>query len=234
MPAEIATHPVLSPDDLLLARAKRRGMEHFYFAIPLCLLRHPGRERDTGQQPPLASKRRIGSECVGMSGSTSAPNWDRLAHGIAFALSIHVTQMRKGTDTPYISHLLAVTAIVLEYGGDEEQAIAAMVHDAIEDQGAHQEPAIAAQFGPRGRPYRPWLYRRRHGAEAALARSEAGLPRSPRRRGAGRAAGVSGGQTAQRARDLLGPDAAWPCRVRSVQGRPGRDALVLLGVGRSV
>ena len=80
---------------------------------------------------------------------SSPPNWDRLAQGIAFALSIHAEQMRKGTETPYISHLLAVTAIVLEYGGDEEQAIAAMLHDAIEDQGAHQEPVIAAQFGPR-------------------------------------------------------------------------------------
>ena len=55
----------------------------------------------------------------------------------------------EGYGYAYISHLLAVTAIVLEYGGDEEQAIEAMLHDAIEDQGAHQEPAIAAQFGPR-------------------------------------------------------------------------------------
>jgi len=80
---------------------------------------------------------------------SSPPNWDRLAQGIAFALSIHAEQTRKGTETPYISHLLAVTAIVLEYGGDEEQAIAAMLHDAIEDQGAHQEPVITAHFGPR-------------------------------------------------------------------------------------
>jgi (p)ppGpp synthase/HD superfamily hydrolase len=77
------------------------------------------------------------------------PNWDRLADGITFALSIHAAQTRKGTNTPYISHLLAVAAIVLEYGGDEELAIAAMLHDMIEDQGADLEPIIAERFGSR-------------------------------------------------------------------------------------
>ena len=77
------------------------------------------------------------------------PNWDRLSQGVAFALTIHAAQTRKGTDTPYISHLLAVAGIVLEHGGDEDQAIAALLHDAVEDQGAHQEPVIAARFGPR-------------------------------------------------------------------------------------
>ena len=91
--------------------------------------------------------------------STSAPRppadesgrskWHRLADGIDYALSVHATQTRKGSDTPYISHLLAVAAIVLEFGGDEEQAIAAMLHDAIEDQGAHLEPEIGERFGPR-------------------------------------------------------------------------------------
>jgi (p)ppGpp synthase/HD superfamily hydrolase len=43
--------------------------------------------------------------------------------------------LRKGTQTPYIAHLLAVAALVLEDGGDEDQAIAALLHDAVEDQG---------------------------------------------------------------------------------------------------
>jgi (p)ppGpp synthase/HD superfamily hydrolase len=43
--------------------------------------------------------------------------------------------MRKGTDIPYISHLLAVAALVLESGGDEDEAIAALLHDSAEDQG---------------------------------------------------------------------------------------------------
>src|SRR5437868_10096762 len=43
--------------------------------------------------------------------------------------------MRKGTEIPYVSHLLAVSALVLEHGGDEDQAIAGLLHDAAEDQG---------------------------------------------------------------------------------------------------
>jgi (p)ppGpp synthase/HD superfamily hydrolase len=45
------------------------------------------------------------------------------------------TQLRKGTSIPYLSHLMAVSALVLEHGGDEEQAIAGLLHDAAEDQG---------------------------------------------------------------------------------------------------
>jgi (p)ppGpp synthase/HD superfamily hydrolase len=43
--------------------------------------------------------------------------------------------VRKGTNIPYFAHLLAVTAIVLEFGGDEDLAIAALLHDSVEDQG---------------------------------------------------------------------------------------------------
>lgn len=74
---------------------------------------------------------------------------NQLAFGIAYALEVHAEQTRKGTDTPYVSHLLGVTSLVLEHGGDEEQAIAAMLHDAIEDQGAHLEPTIRDRFGDR-------------------------------------------------------------------------------------
>ena len=48
---------------------------------------------------------------------------------------LHNGQVRKGSDTPYVSHLFGVASIVLDFGGDEEQAIAALFHDAIEDQG---------------------------------------------------------------------------------------------------
>jgi (p)ppGpp synthase/HD superfamily hydrolase len=54
---------------------------------------------------------------------------------VALAIQLHAEQTRKGTDIPYISHLLAVTAIVLEHGGNEEEAIAALLHDAVEDAG---------------------------------------------------------------------------------------------------
>ena len=54
------------------------------------------------------------------------------------AFELHQTkgkQGRKGKDTPYVSHLMAVAALVLEFGGTEEEAIAALLHDAVEDQG---------------------------------------------------------------------------------------------------
>jgi GTP pyrophosphokinase len=75
--------------------------------------------------------------------------WHRLSAAVEFALQIHATQTRKGAGTPYIGHLLGVASLVLEHGGDEEQAMAGMLHDAVEDQGAHQAVAIAERFGPR-------------------------------------------------------------------------------------
>ncbi|MDQ6644964.1 MAG: HD domain-containing protein [Chloroflexota bacterium] len=72
----------------------------------------------------------------------------RFAEAILFANQLHGGQMRKGTAIPYIAHLLAVTSIVLENGGDEDEAIAALLHDAIEDQGG--EPTrqeIQRRFG---------------------------------------------------------------------------------------
>ncbi len=75
--------------------------------------------------------------------------WNRLAASVEFALKTHAQQKRKGTDTPYVSHLLGVASLVLEHGGDEEQAMAAMLHDAVEDQGAHLEPVIRERFGAR-------------------------------------------------------------------------------------
>jgi (p)ppGpp synthase/HD superfamily hydrolase len=81
--------------------------------------------------------------------STDVARWRRLSEAVSFALTIHEEQTRKGTDTPYISHLLGVASLVLEHGGDEEQAIAGFLHDAVEDQGSHQAAAIAERFGPR-------------------------------------------------------------------------------------
>jgi GTP pyrophosphokinase len=58
----------------------------------------------------------------------------RFQRALAFAAAIHRGQVRKGTEVPYVSHLLAVCAIVLEHGASEDEAIAALLHDAIEDQ----------------------------------------------------------------------------------------------------
>jgi len=75
--------------------------------------------------------------------------WARLSQAAAYAMSIHADQQRKGANTPYIAHLLAVASLVLEHGGDEDQAIAGLLHDAIEDCGAGQEAAITERFGLR-------------------------------------------------------------------------------------
>lgn len=59
----------------------------------------------------------------------------RLDQALRYAASLHSTQVRKSTKIPYLSHLLVVCALVLEDGGDEDLAIAALLHDAVEDQG---------------------------------------------------------------------------------------------------
>lgn len=76
-------------------------------------------------------------------------HWDRLAEATAYACRIHADQVRKGTSVPYISHLMSVCALVLEHGGDEDMAIAGLLHDAIEDVGVEQEAVILERFGPR-------------------------------------------------------------------------------------
>ena len=59
----------------------------------------------------------------------------RYDQAFQYAHGLHREQSRKGTDIPYISHLMTVSAIVIENGGNEDQAIAALLHDAAEDQG---------------------------------------------------------------------------------------------------
>lgn len=59
----------------------------------------------------------------------------RFDSALRFASELHHTQFRKGTNIPYMAHLMSVAALVLEAGGNEDQAIAALLHDAMEDQG---------------------------------------------------------------------------------------------------
>jgi (p)ppGpp synthase/HD superfamily hydrolase len=67
---------------------------------------------------------------------------ERFEEALVYAARLHRRQRRKGSDIPYVSHLLAVASLVLEAGGDEDQAIAALLHDAVEDQGGL--PTLAA------------------------------------------------------------------------------------------
>jgi (p)ppGpp synthase/HD superfamily hydrolase len=58
---------------------------------------------------------------------------DRLLDALQVAARLHEAQARKGTTIPYLSHLLGTCSIAMEFGADEDQAIAALLHDAIED-----------------------------------------------------------------------------------------------------
>jgi len=72
----------------------------------------------------------------------------RYIDALGWAAQLHCRQRRKGKPVPYISHLMAVSALVWEDGGDEEQAIAGLLHDSIED-ADQDEASIAGRYGQR-------------------------------------------------------------------------------------
>lgn len=74
----------------------------------------------------------------------------RFERALVYAAGLHANQVRKGSGVPYLSHLLAVASLVLEAGGDEDEAIAALLHDGPEDQGGLATlQHIGEQFGRR-------------------------------------------------------------------------------------
>ena len=78
----------------------------------------------------------------------SMPLTSRFIDAVELAASLHRTQRRKGSGTPYLGHLLGVCALVMEAGGTEDECIAALLHDAVEDQGGAQTAErIRRQFG---------------------------------------------------------------------------------------
>ncbi|MCY1063001.1 HD domain-containing protein [Nannocystis sp. SCPEA4] len=99
-----------------------------------------------------------------------------LARALEFALVAHGEQTRKGTTVPYVSHLLQVSGLVLEWGGDLEQAAAALLHDVVEDTAVTLQEVVDAFGGEVGvivaectdtgadeapGRKRPWLERKR-------------------------------------------------------------------------
>jgi len=74
----------------------------------------------------------------------------RFQEALIYAAQLHSKQIRKGSSTPYIAHLLGVASIALENGADEDEAIAALLHDAVEDQGGDvTRQEICRRFGDR-------------------------------------------------------------------------------------
>lgn len=105
--------------------------------------------------------------------AAALPLTARFHRALVYAARVHARQFRKGTSRPYIGHLLGVTSIVLTHGGDEDEAIAALLHDAVEDQGGKPRlREIRRKFGARVarivegctdsdvEPKPPWLERK--------------------------------------------------------------------------
>ena len=74
----------------------------------------------------------------------------RFVDALGYAAELHLRQRRKGKGQPYVGHLLGVAAIVIQHGGGEDEAIAALLHDAVEDQGGLPRLGeIREKFGER-------------------------------------------------------------------------------------
>jgi (p)ppGpp synthase/HD superfamily hydrolase len=99
---------------------------------------------------------------------------ERFAKAFAYAARLHARQTRKGTNKPYIGHLMSVASIAIAYGGDEEMAIAALLHDVVKDAGGSKRfREIRKKFGKRVArivdgctdtdqdPKPPWLQRKK-------------------------------------------------------------------------
>ena len=77
---------------------------------------------------------------------------ERFEEALAFTDRLHRKQRRKTSGAPYIAHLLGVAALVIEDGGTEDEAIAALLHDSLEDQGRYYpggSPGLAAEIEAR-------------------------------------------------------------------------------------
>jgi (p)ppGpp synthase/HD superfamily hydrolase len=109
----------------------------------------------------------------------------RFTNALLYAAELHSTQQRKVSGEPYLAHLLGAAAIVLDFGGNEDEAIAALLHDAIEDQGGRAvREEILRRFGEKvttivdgctdadTNPKPPWRPRK----EAYLARLRTASP----------------------------------------------------------
>ena len=93
------------------------------------------------------SRRNLNPKELNLIATSLSLRFDR---ALVLAADLHRHQLRKGTEVPYVAHLLAVASIVLENGGDEDQAIAGLLHDAVEDQGgAPMLARLREEFGDR-------------------------------------------------------------------------------------
>ncbi len=112
---------------------------------------------------------------------------ERFEEALVYAIRLLANQVRKGGNVPYAAHLLAVASLVLEHGGDEDEAIAALLHDAVEDQGGRPRlEEIREKYGDRvaqivdgctdsyGPPRVPWRQRKGYYIDK-ITREDAGV-----------------------------------------------------------
>ena len=160
----------------------------------------------------------------------------RFTDALEYARAHHAQDVRKGTTIPYLSHLLAVSALVLEHGGDETAAIAALLHDVVEDGGGvralgrDRRSGSGTDVAAIVEGCSDTTAQRQGGLDAA----QDALPPAPRDRTARRAAGLRGRQAAQRALDPRGPARAWRRALGALQQQPAPAAVVLRGAARRV
>ena len=151
----------------------------------------------------------------------------RFSDALVFANVLHGEQVRKVSGTPYVAHLLRVAGIVLEHGANEDEAIAALLHDAVEDQGgADARRQIRDRYGDTvalivdglsdtdQMPKPPW-----RGAER-------GLHREPSNGFQVGSPGIGGRQAGQCPIASGELSRAWRFALGQLQGRPRRHALV--------
>jgi (p)ppGpp synthase/HD superfamily hydrolase len=104
------------------------------------------------RQKSVAQKRQVKLRSAKLGSAKSAPVklGPRFLRAFLFAARKHASQTRKASTIPYIAHLMGVASLVLEFGGDEDMAIAALLHDVVEDCGGAPILAeVRRRFGAR-------------------------------------------------------------------------------------
>jgi HD domain len=132
-------------------------------------------ERTNGDQAAaVRMARKAARWTAGRAGQrTGAPRplSSNVVRALRTACQLHRTQVRKGTSVPYLSHLLGVAGIVMRTGGNDREIMAALLHDAVEDQGGARTMrlirrrfgrGVAGIVGEATEPPGPWLARKQH------------------------------------------------------------------------
>jgi (p)ppGpp synthase/HD superfamily hydrolase len=127
-----------------MRKGSRKDLGHFFWRLSESLQRSNGNERATlwtiqGVRPPSSHEK---------SSSKRANFSPKVLEAMQLAFRLHNRQARKGTKIPYLSHLTGVAGLVAMAGGSEKEIIAALLHDAVEDQGGKRTlQLINRRFG---------------------------------------------------------------------------------------